>query len=457
MNDQSTYASSHRPGPERIFSDSQAAYYAENADELIADQPQKNLDMMVLIFGRSERPLDIVKRRFSDYGLRGSRFGAKTGKQSHWMTQFAQVERQPDVLGRNESPGSETISNRPKNSRGAENDDQSTEPEEVAREHALGAFLNLGQRLSSSGTGGERFSERGPALSPSDANALFASIEGEIIPRLMLAHEPVGDDAARAALEDAVEPELENTVRLTDQDHQRFVELLLGDSEQAIRDAVGEMIERGLTRETLFLELLSGAARTLGEMWDRDLCDFTDVTIGLCRLHSVLREESDLFRQENDPNAAVASARSVLLATGSGDQHIFGVVLVGEFFRRAGWQVWSEPGATVDHLCGLLSTRRFDMIGLSVACDSLVADVTEEIEAYRKASLNREIKVLVGGRLFAESPELATAVRADALSLDARQSPSLAEELIDGTFGGAGVGELGDAHSRFRVLPRGEN
>ena len=293
-----------------------------------------------------------------------------------------------------------------------------------ARDQALSALLYLGQRLSSSGTGGERRSDRGPSLSPGDEEALFRAIENEVIPRLMLAHQSEPDVSATPPVE-------AGRAVLTRADHDHFLEVLMHDSEASLRVVVHALLERGISRESIFIDLMGGAARRLGELWEQDECDFTDVTIGLCRLHSVLREESGSFvRDVESRDAPDADIPRILLATGSGDQHIFGVVLVAEFFRRTGWQVWSEPGAQMNHLAGLLAHRDFDAVGLSVSCSTLVDDVKCEVEAFRKASRNKRIKVLVGGRLFVEAPELVARVGADGTSSDARSAPIVANRLI---------------------------
>lgn len=310
-----------------------------------------------------------------------------------------------------------------------------SEYEESARDQALSELLMLGQRLGSSGSGGERRSERGPDMASEESDALFKAIETEIIPRLMLAHQvPTAVDHAseQPVREEAPDPSPSHSppIALERSDHEAFLELLMNDSEEAMLACVESLVRRGIARETIFVELLGGAARRLGELWEEDLCDFSDVTIGLCRLHTVLRKESVLFGLDGPGRDFAADKPSILLTTGSGDQHVFGIVLVGEFFRRAGWQVWSEPGASLDHLHGLLASRHFDVVGMSVACSSRVDDVKAEVEGFRKASRNEGVQVLVGGRLFAESPHLADVVEADAVSCDAREAPRIAEAIL---------------------------
>ena len=61
--------------------------------------------------------------------------------------------------------------------------------------------------------------------------------------------------------------------------------------------------------ELLFLRLLAPAARRLGELWEGDLCTFTDVTIGLSHLQQVLRELSPVFEEELETRLSDAVRR----------------------------------------------------------------------------------------------------------------------------------------------------
>ncbi|MEM8772441.1 MAG: cobalamin B12-binding domain-containing protein [Pseudomonadota bacterium] len=251
------------------------------------------------------------------------------------------------------------------------------------------------------------------------ASALFNTIEGEIIPRLMLAH--------RGALSGA-EPEKLSGEKLTEQDHQEFLQYILHGSATSARQHAEMLLKRGVPREDLLLGLLAEAARKLGEMWEQDLCDFTEVTIGLCRLHEIVRKNSP-DKQHSIPQSSSASPR-ILLATACGDQHVFGVVIVADFFRRAGWRVSSEPGATEAELVEILAERHFDVLGLSAACGVIADDIAGEIKNLRSASSNKDLKVLVGGRLFLEDSELIEKVGADAFAGDARSATEIGQNLL---------------------------
>ena len=108
-----------------------------------------------------------------------------------------------------------------------------------------------------------------------------------------------------------------------------------GDSESASR-YVRALLDAGALHEDVFLDLLAPCARWLGEMWEDDSYDFSQVTIGLWRLQRVLHEHGSRFNQVARPDA---DSHRALMGAVPGAQHTFGVVMAAEFFSRAGWDV----------------------------------------------------------------------------------------------------------------------
>ncbi len=287
---------------------------------------------------------------------------------------------------------------------------QKSEPDAVASksERVLVPFIRLGDQLKKA---------KAAESQPESRDILIKTIEGDIIPRLMLTLK----DSREAAADNA------GFVSPTEEERTTFLWSVMNESAASSRAFVSGLIGRGVSREAIYLDLLTGAARRLGEMWERDEADFTDVTIGLCRLHQILREQGAMAASAL---ASGGEAPSILLATVADDQHVFGVVMVSEFFRRAGWRVWSEPAASSGDLSALVRREWFDAIGLSAACETSPEKIAGEIGALRKASKNPQIVVLVGGGLFNQNPELVKAVGADATAADGKAAVEIGRRLV---------------------------
>jgi MerR family transcriptional regulator, light-induced transcriptional regulator len=247
---------------------------------------------------------------------------------------------------------------------------------------------------------------------------LAGAIEREVVPRLILARRaaPIGPPGPSR---EAWTPSAEDVTE--------FAGLVLAHEVVVASSYVEAARARGASAEALYLELLAPAARHLGELWTADLCDFTEVTVGLCRLHQVLRELSPVFQNEGEHQPR---GRRALLVPVPGEQHTFGLVMVAEFFRRAGWDVWCGPLASRGELVGIVRREWFAVVGFSACCDTRLEALASGIHAVRRASRNPAIGVLVGGPVFVEHPDLAPLIGADATAVDGRQATCQAENLL---------------------------
>jgi methanogenic corrinoid protein MtbC1 len=259
-----------------------------------------------------------------------------------------------------------------------------------------------------------------PATSrPSDCvDSLRRTIEAEIIPRLMRAHLLSGNDAC--APPDA-------RAELAPEEIDVLTELVLRSDSAAAQAYVRSRSNAGVPVQTIYIGLLAAVAKRLGEMWENDLCDFTQVTVGMWRLQQLVFEYSDVFQRDRRMRAR---QRRALLMPAPGSQHTFGVVVVGEFFRRAGWDVRGDPAASLAEVKGSIAADSFDLLGLSVGTSFQIKSLSSAILRLRKASRNPAIVVMVGGPAVASSPDLARLVGADGSASDAECAVAEAESLV---------------------------
>jgi len=250
---------------------------------------------------------------------------------------------------------------------------------------------------------------------------LAKAVEYEIIPRLMLAH--------RVPHECATHPVTCRSL-VTAEDVAVFAEIVLHEEDAVVRDCIITLRDRGVPVESIFLDLLAPVARHLGEMWERDLCTFSEVTIGLGRLQKVLRENSAAFEQF-EPAKRREGGRRILLMPCPGEQHTFGLSLVAEFFHRAGWDVITSFLAS-EAATTMVARDWYDVIGFSLGRAEGVARLSETMGKVRTTSRNPAISIIAGGPLFLLHPELAEAVPADAILTDGPSAPTVAEKLVSG-------------------------
>jgi methanogenic corrinoid protein MtbC1 len=239
-------------------------------------------------------------------------------------------------------------------------------------------------------------------------------IETEILPRLFLAH------SGRDRSVDPAPGDPQDELDLGD-----FARLLFAPGCERAREYLENHTRAG-ARETLLLDVLAPAARRLGQLWESDDCDFVEVTVGLRRLHALMR---DLAPDFDDVDHGVNDESRVLFLAAPGEKHIFGMTMVERFFRAAGWRT-----RLTDMTQYLDDLRRewFEIVGFSLSCTRHVPALAAAVGQARAASSNPSILVLVGGPIFIDAPELAREVGADATARDAAGAVQLARSLLDG-------------------------
>ncbi|MES2754872.1 MAG: cobalamin B12-binding domain-containing protein [Pseudomonadota bacterium] len=247
--------------------------------------------------------------------------------------------------------------------------------------------------------------------------SLSTLIEGEIIPRLMIAH--ATDVPARAA------PSTPAPIDFADVE--ALAPLALQVEADALLAHIEAILARGISVDSVMVDLLAPAARLLGEYWEDDRCDFVDVTMGLWRLQEVVHEIAARAPAER---MLAAGGHRALFASMPGDQHNFGTVVIDELFRRDGWITDRLSGVETPDLLRRVGSDWFDMIGLTVSCDCHIGALPALLAAVRNVSRNPRVCIMVGGRIFRDDPTLAARIGADGTAPDARMALTVAADLV---------------------------
>jgi methanogenic corrinoid protein MtbC1 len=246
--------------------------------------------------------------------------------------------------------------------------------------------------------------------------ALARAIEVEVIPRLVRS---LGEPSTAPSARPTALPDVP-----------RFVSIVLEGSDKEVAAAVRRWHLKAGSVTSVYLDLLAPAARHLGVLWEQDRCDFASVTVALGRLQQLLRAWSPSFGTEvqHPPNG-----RRILLAQHAREQHCLGLAMVGDFFRRSGWEVLGGPaGAGMDEVGSIEALKHewFDAVGFSIGSELRLDWLTLRVAQVRQLSRNRGVLVLVGGPLLTLHPEWVARVGADASGHDGARAPELAESLL---------------------------
>jgi methanogenic corrinoid protein MtbC1 len=249
-------------------------------------------------------------------------------------------------------------------------------------------------------------------------HSLLSVIEQQIIPRLLQANSLTSPPIVVGAGVLPAPPAA---------DIEKFALACVHADEAAAHARLMGFRQQGYTTDQLFLQVIAPAARFLGLQWEQDQQDFSQVTLGLLRLHQLSHELGYAYR---DGPQEAGVRRRIMLASAPGSQHLLGLTIVSEFFRKERWQVVVEISTTEPDLTQAVSNEWFEVVGLSVGVVEQLEDIPSLIQTLRHHSRNPDLRVLLGGPAFLTRAVEANSLGADGISLDAADAVVLAAKLL---------------------------
>ena len=280
-----------------------------------------------------------------------------------------------------------------------------------------GSLARVSNKSQKSIVSFKELGERLPASAPFSRHttgSVIKTIECELLPRLMIAFQSSGS--------------IDRCDYLTPVDRAEFLRCLVTEDMAPSVDFIRSIGQRDVPMELIFSDLMANAAVELGVMWEEDLCDFTDVTLAMCRIQELLRMNSvvgsPLFGRDD------GRAHRIMVTTARDEQHTLGALITSEIFRRDGWFVTSEPGTQMADLIRIVSRDHYDFIGISASSDRCLTNLRADVASLRASSMNREVKLLVGGPLFDRHTRFAQEIDAAFVANEAMGAPAVCRRLL---------------------------
>jgi len=206
-----------------------------------------------------------------------------------------------------------------------------------------------------------------------------------------------------------------------------FADLCITQDPKVSQTFVDQFLDRGLSKEDIYLELIAPAARYLGSLWEDDCLDFSQVNLGLVRLHAIANE---MRWTHKDSLFVKAKVNRVMLASAPGSLHMLGTTIVADFFRNEDWQVVVSISSSANELVQTVSNERFDVVGLSISIEQQLTNLAELIDQFKSLSMNPRLGILLGGPIFAVKELRAIDFGADGICMNAKHAVSLALSLL---------------------------
>ncbi|OHE40912.1 MAG: hypothetical protein A2Y16_03250 [Tenericutes bacterium GWF2_57_13] len=262
-----------------------------------------------------------------------------------------------------------------------------------------------------------RFSETRFNLAMDAMRAVLADLAAaEHVPALRTCLD-LGREAFHAAFQTSDAQEVEIDPFLAD--------LLQMRSEKATRYVV-EQYEKGVGIESIYLDILQPTLYKVGALWQRGI-------IGVAKEHYVTAVIQHIIGQLYPYLFETRkTSRHAMTAVCAGSElHEIGMRMVADFFELAGWDTYFlgsnlPPEMVVEQLKAVPT----GVLAISATTPSHLPEVEELVHRIRAEADLCGTKIIVGGRVFNETPELWRQVGADGFATDAKDAIRIARTLI---------------------------
>jgi len=249
-------------------------------------------------------------------------------------------------------------------------------------------------------------------------NLISDAIHGKIVPDLLRKNITTSTANAFSPVQRPF-----NEVRIED-----FCEILATANEDAAFRQFELYLSEGVPVTDLLIDLVSNSARRLGELWGEDSCSFGDVTFGMAILHNIVRHYTSRLAHElkNDHFKG-----SIYIAPLPKQTHVFGSFMLEAFFVAAGWKVKSGLPASREEFLNEFSTHEYSAIALTISETREIEESKLLIRNIRNMSLNRDVKILVGGPVVIDDERICRQLGADASAPNALDALELVQTICN--------------------------
>lgn len=156
------------------------------------------------------------------------------------------------------------------------------------------------------------------------------------------------------------------------------------------------------------------AARRMGQAWHDDEMSWLDVSIGVGRMQSLLREIGTAWVADQ---AGDAGHGTVMMIVPDREQHTLGPLVATGQMRRYGVSVCLRIAPSFNELRSLMAARRFDGVMISISTKEKVEPVAKTV-SFLKTVMTIPTPIIVGGAVMSKVEDLASCTGADFASND---------------------------------------
>lgn len=189
----------------------------------------------------------------------------------------------------------------------------------------------------------------------------------------------------------------------------RLISASQSGTKSAFAELLAEVKRARITLAALADVYIPLAARRMGEAWHDDQMSWMDVSIGVGRLQSLLREIGTAWVADQ---AGDTGHGTVMFIVPDREQHTLGPMVATGQLRRFGVSVCLRIAPTVNELRSLMAARRFDGVMISVSTRDKLDTVAKTVQILR-TMVAQPVPIIVGGAVMTSVEDIISMTGAD--------------------------------------------
>jgi len=167
-------------------------------------------------------------------------------------------------------------------------------------------------------------------------------------------------------------------------------------------------------------------ARRLGEAWTNDTLEFTQVTVGMSNLHTMLRKlDASWCMPERAPFGTMGE---ICVIVPRGVQHSLGANILAGQMRRAGYDVLLGNDLPLDEIAQFVSSPATMGVMVSATLWEPLDFLRSVVKKIRKG--NPWVPILVGGNVLERNCDVSAEIGADHATNDWQTALSYCEKRV---------------------------
>ncbi|MBF0573921.1 MAG: cobalamin-dependent protein [Desulfamplus sp.] len=204
--------------------------------------------------------------------------------------------------------------------------------------------------------------------------------------------------------------------------------LLDGDHRKALALAQ-DSIKNDLKLQDFYLHIVQPSMYEIGMMWEK-----AEISVAQEHLASAIvgRIMANISMGKDSNNGKNIDIGRAIVTASPNEFHEIGAWMIADTLEQEGWDV-RYLGANMPKEDLILFVKSFipDLLAISVTMPFNITYVKEAIAKIRDDDELKNIKIIVGGRVFNETPKLWQATGADGFAANLEDAKNLAKKLIN--------------------------